>query len=140
MGILDNYEAADQAFRTKAVLTQDNATLLEHLHGLSNQNNTNTGTQHRDIIRGLTINNILLQRHIDGLNKQNTKTQRLVIALTIASLIGTAAQVWYAAKADKTPEEKAPPIAAPQQAPAQQSAAPSPESHQASGQPKKKAP
>lgn len=140
MGILDSYETADQAFRTKAVLTQDNAILLEHLHGLSNQNNINTGTQHRDIIRGLTINNILLQRHIDSLNKQNTKTQRLVIALTIASLIGTAAQVWYAARADRTPEEKATPLAAPQQAPTQQSATSSPASHQASGQPKKKAP
>ena len=93
MGILDNYEAANEAFKTGAVLTQSNETLLTLLHGLSNQNNINSGTQHRDIIRGITINHILLQRHIDGLNKQNSKIQRWVIALAVAALISSLAQV-----------------------------------------------
>jgi hypothetical protein len=140
MGILDNYETADEAFRTKAVLTQDNATLLEHLHGLSNQNNINTGTQHRDIIRGLTINNILMQRHIDALNKQNAKTQCLVIALTVAALLVGIPQIWFAYKADKKAETEQKTIATPPQAPAQQSAAPSQVLPPSSDQPKKKTP
>ena len=56
------------------------------------------------IVIGNTLNHILLQRHIEGLNKQNAITQYLVIALTIASLIGTTSQIWYADKADKRAE------------------------------------
>ena len=140
MGILDNYEAAEEAFRTRAVLSQDNETLLAHLHGLSNQNNINTGTQHRDIIRGITINHILLQRHIDGLNKQNSRTQKLVIALTSASLIGTVAQVWYAAKADKTPEERSPTVLVPQVPQEKKSAATPQTAPQSTGQATRKSP
>lgn len=110
MSVLDNYESADQAFRTKAVLSQDNETLLTHLHGLSNQNNTNTGTQHRDIIRGITLNHILLQRHIDRLDKQNTKTQRLVIALTVAALLSGIPQIWLAYRADIRAETEQKPL------------------------------
>ena len=43
MTILDNYETADAAFRTGRVLTENNETLLAHLHGLSNQNKSNWG-------------------------------------------------------------------------------------------------
>ena len=99
MGILDNYETADTAFKTGSVLTENNETLLQHLHGLSNQNNINAGTQHRDIIRGLTINNILLQRHIDSLQQhitaldaKNSKLQWWVVVLAVAALIGTVGQ------------------------------------------------
>jgi hypothetical protein len=140
MNILDNYETADKAFRTKAVLSQDNETLLEHLHGLSNQNNTNTGTQHRDIIRGITINNILMQRHIDELNKQNARTQRLVIALTVAALLVGIPQIWFAYRADKKAETEQKTIATQQPAPTQQSAPPSPALPQVSGHAKGKQP
>ena len=99
MSVLDDYENADRAFKTKAVLSQDKAALLTHLHGLSNQNNTNTGTQHRDMIRGFTINNILLQRHIDSLqahisnlDAKNSKLQIWVMWLAIASLVATTVQ------------------------------------------------
>ena len=105
--MLERYEEAHAAFMNGGLDTHSDEQLITYLSGLSNQNNTNTGTQHRDVIRGLTINNILLKRHIDKLqahisrlNDQNTKTQYLVIALTIASLIGTAAQIWYAYRAD----------------------------------------
>jgi hypothetical protein len=137
MGILDQYEAADHAFRTSKVLTDSNEKLLEHLSGLSNQNNTNSGTQHRDIIRGITINHILLQRHIDDLNKQNEKTQKRVIALTIAALIAAAAQAITAILpyAGIVPT---PPIAAAPQTPAPKSTDPIPVTHPSSGQPTKK--
>jgi signal transduction protein with GAF and PtsI domain len=105
--ILDRYEEADAAFRADDLQARNDDQLLMYLSGLSNQNNTNTGTQHRDIIRGLTINNILLKRHIDklqshisSLNAQNSRTQILVMALTIASLFGTGLQSWYAYRAD----------------------------------------
>ena len=105
--ILVRYEDADAAFMSGAIHSQSNDLLLTHLSGLANQNSTNTGTQHRDIIRGLTINNILLKRHLDqlqehisSLNRQNSRTQCFVVALTIASLIGTAVQVWYSYRAD----------------------------------------
>jgi hypothetical protein len=61
MTILDRYEAAHKAFTSGKVMTDDSQTLLEHLYGLANQNNINAGTQHRDIIRGISINNILMQ-------------------------------------------------------------------------------
>ena len=105
--ILDRYEEAHAAFMRGTVHGESDDQLLEYLSGLANQNNTNTGTQFRDIIRGLTINNVLLKRHLDKLqahigllNSQNTRTQYLVIALTVASLIGSGVQVWYAYRAD----------------------------------------
>jgi hypothetical protein len=106
MSVLDQYESAHKSFRSGAVMSEDNETLLNHLSGLANQNNTNEGTQHRDIVRGLTINHILLQRHIDGLNKQNAKTQRWVIALAVASLIATAVQTTVAIRAELREEAK----------------------------------
>jgi hypothetical protein len=105
--ILERYEEAHAAFLRGSVQDASDEQLLLYLSGLANQNNTNTGTQHRDVIRGLTINNILLKRHLDrlqqhitSLSQQNARTQLLVIALTIASLIGTTAQLWYAYRAD----------------------------------------
>jgi len=101
MSVLDQYESAHKSFRSGEVMLEDNETLISHLSGLANQNNINEGTQHRDIIRGITINHILLQRHIDGLNKQNSRTQKLVIALTAAALLSGIPQIWFAYSADK---------------------------------------
>lgn len=99
MTTLDNYEAADQAFRSGKILSDSNQELLRYLHGLSNLNNVNSGTQHRDIIRGFTINQIMLQRHIDklqahisDLDAKNARTQCLVMWLTIAALFAGIAQ------------------------------------------------
>ena len=107
MSVIDDYETADRAFLTKAVLTQDNETLLEHLHGLSNKNNINTGTQHRDVIRSITINNILLQRHINSLQShitaldaKNSKLQWLVMALAVAALASAIVQTTIAIRGE----------------------------------------
>jgi hypothetical protein len=48
-----------------------------------------------------------LQGHITDLNKKNGRTQNLVVALTVASIIGTAGQVWYGYKADSRSEAEA---------------------------------
>ncbi|MGH9575819.1 MAG: hypothetical protein ACRD3R_00160 [Terriglobales bacterium] len=103
MGILEDYEAAHSAFQRGAIVNADDETLLKHLHGLSNQYNINTGTQHRDVIRGLTIQHILLKRHVDmlqahisRLNNQNTTLQVIVIVLAAAAVIGTGVQTYVA--------------------------------------------
>jgi hypothetical protein len=81
-----------------------------------------------------------LHDHITTLNDSNTKLQKLVVVLTVASLIGTGAQVWFAAKADKTPEEKSPATASQLQPPTGQSVAPIQAAAPSSGQARKKAP
>ena len=87
-----------------------------------------------------TIRFHLLRTFIEELERKNALVQKLVIALTIASLIGTGAQVWYAAKADKTLEEKLTTIAAPPQPKSTQSVAPSPVLIPSSDQATKKSP
>ena len=81
-----------------------------------------------------------LHDHITNLNDSNTKLQKLVVVLTVASLIGTGAQVWFAAKADKTPEEKSPATASQPQNPTAQSATPIQAAAPSSDQAKKKIP
>ncbi len=76
-----------------------------------------------------------LQGHITDLNNKNNQTQNLVIALTVASIIGTAGQVWYADKADKRAEAEAATTEARQQALAPQLAAPSLSSPEAASSP-----
>jgi hypothetical protein len=134
MSILSYYEATDKAFRSGTVLNESNEKLLTYLHGLSNQNNTNSGTQHRDIIRGITINHILLQRHIDSLNKQDSKTQKLVIVLAVAALLSSVVQIFSPLLF------QSPPTASAKQTPATQSVSPSQVQPQASGQATKKVP
>ena len=133
MGHLDNYTDADIAFHTGEVLKADNATLLRYLSGLANTNNINEGTQHRDVIRGLTINNILLQHHVTDLQAHITKldaknsiTTYAVIVLTVVAVIGTGLQTWYASKADRRFEEEAKAIAAVRQPQGQSAAKPYP--------------
>ena len=94
MGI-EAWEAAGKAFEDGSIESCGNATMRAHLLALSNQQIYNDSIQHRDVIRAITLNHILLQRHINDLDRQNTKTQRWVIALAVASLIGTAVQVYY---------------------------------------------
>lgn len=102
---IENYQLVENAFRKGTINEHDSATLGEFLMALSNQPIENDRVKHRDIIRGITINHMLLQRHVDALDKKNDLTQKLVIALTIAALIGTGAQTWFALKADKRAEE-----------------------------------
>ena len=146
MGILDQYESANTAFRMGKVLTDGNEKLLEHLSGLSNLTNTNTGTQHRDIIRGITINHILLQRHIEALqthisalDAKNTTLQKWVAALAFAALVAGAAQA-ITAILPYVGIYPTPPTASAPQTPVPQLSAPTLPVIPASGQPTKKSP
>lgn len=82
------------AFRDGKILTASEEELKKYLMSLCTEHIPNDMVRHRETIRALTINHIQMQRHIDKLNKQNTILQYLVIALTIASLIGTAVQTY----------------------------------------------
>jgi hypothetical protein len=88
------YENMDSAFQKGIFINADDETLLKYLTSLSNQNIVNSQLHHRDIIRGLTINHLILQRHIDKLNKQNAKTELWVIALAVAALISSIVQIF----------------------------------------------
>lgn len=99
-----NYQSVEESFRDGTIEAQDTETLGLFLLTLANQPLPNEFVRHRDIIRGFTINHILLQRHIGALDKKNARTTVLVVVLTIASLIGTASQTWYGYKADKKSE------------------------------------
>ena len=124
LGILNDYEDCDQAFASRTIADKPNDELLRFLSGLSNLGNANTGTQHRDVIRGLAINSIILQRHIERLNAKNAVTTYAVIALTIAAVIGTGLQTWYGYKADRRSEAEAKAIAVARQTPAPLAATP----------------
>ena len=98
------YQPVEDAFRDGKIEEQNNESLSSFLIALSNEVMSNENVRHRDNIRGLTINHILLQRHIEWLNKQNSKTQKLVIVLTVAAVIIGIPQLWFAYKADKRAE------------------------------------
>jgi hypothetical protein len=101
------YDEANAAFLRGDIESASDDQLLAYLSGLSNQLNLNVGTQHRDVIRGLTVNNILLKRHLNGLqqhitglNAQNAVTQRWVIALAVLAVVVGVVQIWFAYRAD----------------------------------------
>lgn len=98
------YQPVENAFRDGKIEEQSDDTLSSFLIALSNEVILNENVRHRDIIRGVTINHLLMKRHIDRLNRQNSRTQKLVISLTIAALIVGIPQIWFAYKADKRAE------------------------------------
>jgi hypothetical protein len=81
-----------------------------------------------------------LHGHITNLNTSNTKIQKLVVVLTVASLFGAGGQIWFAYKADKKSEQTSPPVAVQPQTPNPQSSAPIPVANPSSGQTTKKQP
>ena len=87
-------DAAAKAFDDNSLQSCDNETLQKHLIALANELVPNVNVQQRNIIRGITINQILLQRHIDSLEKRSAKIQCWVIALAVASLISSVLQIF----------------------------------------------
>ena len=87
---------ADKAFLTGTVMQANDETLSQYLHGISNRHVNNDGLRHREIIRGITINHLLLKHHIDGLNQRNETTQNLVLLLGGISLVALVVQIGVA--------------------------------------------
>lgn len=98
------FDAAGKAFDENALSDCDDKTLQEYLIAFAKEDVPNPALQHRNIIRGITINHLLLQRHIDRLNKKNSITQQLVIVLTVSALIIGIPQLWFSYRADKRAE------------------------------------
>lgn len=67
-----------------------------------------------------------LQKHITSLDAKNTTLSWLVVVLTVASLLGSTAQLWFAYKADVRADSVVTPhVAAQRQQPIQAASAPS---------------
>ena len=77
-----------------------------------------------------------MQTHITELDKKNSLTTMAVVALTIASLIGTGFQTWYGYKADNRTEAESTAIATKQPLQQQSGPTPNPAVHHSSAQPK----
>jgi hypothetical protein len=58
---IEDWGKVDAEFKDGTLLSCDTRTLQNHLLALSNQQIRNESIQHRDVIRGITINHILLQ-------------------------------------------------------------------------------
>ena len=101
------YEATNAAFVSGSVAAADRQSLQAYLLAISQNVTGDDAVQSRDIVQALTLNHLILQRHIDELERRGGRTQKLVIALTIASLLGTAVQCWLAYKADGRSEMEA---------------------------------
>ncbi|MEH6638180.1 MAG: hypothetical protein V7717_02775 [Porticoccaceae bacterium] len=94
------YQPVEDAFREGTVESASTEELQNYLLALSNQPIPNEMVRHRDIIRSITINHMLLQRHvgilqnhITQLNESNGKLQKWVIALAVAALVTAGTQV-----------------------------------------------
>ena len=94
------YQAALSAFESGTIADSSRAELQTYLLAISLNVTGDDAVQARDIAQVLTLNHLVLQRHIDELERRNKFTQYLVVALTVASLAGTVAQAWLAYKAD----------------------------------------
>lgn len=127
------------ALNDGSIETANSETLKKYLILLS-QNNGPFAPKQEYIVIGNTINSILMQRHIDNLNEKNALTQKLVIALTVASLLVGIPQIWFAYRADKRAETEQKTIAAQQQEQYKQSANSSPAPRPSAGQATKKQP
>lgn len=80
----------DQAFQRDQVASAKEEDLQRWLQNLCTGSVKNPDIHHREIIRGLTIQHIQLSRVIARLDAQNTKTQKLFLALAIGTLVLTA--------------------------------------------------
>ena len=88
----------DEAFRTGLITKESNEQLQKRLMDLCTGQIPNESVRHREIIRGITINHILLQRHIDKLNQRNTVLQWVIIVLAIVTIFTGSIQTYIAIK------------------------------------------
>jgi hypothetical protein len=85
--------AVDKAFENRTVLVDPDETLLNYLQTLGTGYVQNPMVQHREIIRAITINHILLQRFVDRLDAKNSKLSKYVIYLTVVATLAAVAQI-----------------------------------------------
>ena len=93
---LAEWEEANSAFKSGAIALCNKEQLNRYLLVIANQHIGNQAIQHRDVIRGIWINHLLLQKHIDDLDRKNNTLQRWFLAFAIASLIASVVQIGVA--------------------------------------------
>lgn len=91
----------DEAFKTGLPAKASSGQLQKWLMDLCSGYVLNDNVRHREIIRGITINHIILQRHIDRLNKQNTILQVVVIILATVAFFTGLFQIYTQSKYSK---------------------------------------
>lgn len=84
-----SFRDVNDAFNDGSFLMRTDEELISYLHMLSIEPNYNPQLQHLAIIRAQTINDLLMKRHIEKLDKQSTKTQHWFMVLAVASLIAS---------------------------------------------------
>lgn len=89
----EQYQEVEDSFSNWDIANLPASKLQDYLIILANQPVHNEMVRHREIIRGITINNILMQKHIESLERKNRLMTWAVGALTIASLIATLVQI-----------------------------------------------
>ena len=94
------YKEVQSAFGDGSFSQADQDTLRRYISAIAKNATGDDAVQSRDIVQALTINHLSLQRHIEGMEARNKRTQIFVVVLALASLLGTAGQAWWAYKAD----------------------------------------
>ena len=64
------YKAAQAAFASGAISTADRATLQSYITVIAQNTTGDDGVQARDTIQALTINHLIMQHHIDTLERR----------------------------------------------------------------------
>ena len=96
VGTPPGYDEVEQAFEQGHVFTASRDQLIKYLNLLSQNVTGDDAVQSRDMVQAITLNHLILKQHIDHLERKSNVTQWLVIALTIASLLASVAQVGIA--------------------------------------------
>lgn len=84
-----SFQEVNTAFVNRSFATKTDAELKSYLTVLAREPSYNQNLQHLAIIRAQSINDLLLQRHIEKLDKQSAKTQRWFMVLAVASLFAS---------------------------------------------------
>ncbi|MCE2969074.1 MAG: hypothetical protein LW847_02395 [Burkholderiales bacterium] len=98
------YESAQAAFCDGSVVTAPREHLQRYLLAISRNATFDDAIQSRDNVQVVTLNHLILQRHIDELERRSKWLQWLVVVLTVASLFGTVVQSWLAYRAEARAE------------------------------------
>lgn len=80
-------QGKDKLFEKGEIFSATDEELDNALKELSTGHVSNDMVRHREIIRGITINTIKSQRHIDRIEARNQKLTYIIIVLTIVSII-----------------------------------------------------
>jgi hypothetical protein len=91
-----DYEAVSIEFLSGTVDSAPTEKLLKFLSALGSNASYDDAVQCRDQIQATAINNILMQRHIKGIEARSNRTARIVVFLAISSVAASAIQIYLA--------------------------------------------